>query len=127
MAAAELLHQLDARRRKLGMSMSALAKRSGLSLPTVQRILSGRHGGAAFDAIISIASALGVKLDLSETKSVSELARDGAMEKARRLVRMVQGTSALEGQAVDADKINELTDQAMHALMAGPRRKLWTD
>lgn len=123
----ELFSKLDERRRKLGMSVPALAKRSGVSLPTAQRILSGRHSGASFDSVVAVAKALGVDFDLKETQSAHAFAREGAREKARRLVKLVQGTSALEGQAVDAVKINELTDQAMHALMAGPRRKLWTD
>lgn len=53
--------------------------------------------------------------------------REAATEKARQLVSMVQATSALEGQAVTTETINELTDQALHSLMAGSRRKLWAD
>lgn len=127
MTATNFLTRLAERRQSLGMSLSALAQRSGVSLPTVQRILSGRHPSASFESIVAISQALGVVVELKEEKSAHEFAREGAMEKARRLVKIVQGTSALEGQAVDADKIDELTDKASHALLAGSRRKLWMD
>lgn len=109
------------------MSMSALAKRSGVSLPTVQRVLSDGHSTASFKSVIAISNALGIDIEAKETKGAHEFVRDGAMRKARRLVGMVQGTLGLEGQAVAADKINELTDNALHTLMSGPRRKLWMD
>lgn len=107
--------------------MPALAKRSGVSLPTVQRILSGRHSSASFEAVIAISNALGIEIEAKETSSAREFIRDGAFQKARRLAQMVQATSGLEGQAVETDAMNELTDQAMHLLMAGSRRKLWAD
>jgi transcriptional regulator with XRE-family HTH domain len=127
MTAENCLSRLEERRRKLGMSMKALARRSGVSLPTVQRILSGGQTTASFESIIAISHALGVEVELREEKSVHEFTREGAREKARRLVSLVQGTSGLEGQAVDADKLEELTDQALHTLLAGSRRKLWAD
>lgn len=127
MIARKHLNGLEQRRRKLGMSMSALAKRSGVSLPTVQRILAGGHAGASFESVVAISNALGMDLDFKERKTAYEFVREGALEKARRLVAIVQGTSGLEGQAVDAGEISRLTDQALHALMAGPRGKVWTD
>ena len=45
---AQLLKQLDERRRDLGISYELLSKRCGVSRPTVQRILSGRHAGGEF-------------------------------------------------------------------------------
>lgn len=127
MGPANFLARLEERRRKLGMSMKALANRSGVSLPTLQRILSAEQTTASFESVVRIAQALGVEVELKEEKSVHEFACDGAREKARRLVSLVQGTSGLEGQAVDAHTLDELTDQAMHALLAGSRRKLWAD
>jgi transcriptional regulator with XRE-family HTH domain len=109
------------------MSANALAKRSGISLPTVQRILSGRHPNASFQSIVAMSKALGIEIELKEMVGVHEFARQSAREKARRLVALVQGTSALEGQAVEEQKIDELTDHALAALLAGSRQKLWMD
>jgi transcriptional regulator with XRE-family HTH domain len=127
MTATVCLTRLEERRQQLGMSMAALSKRSGVSLPTVQRILSGRHSTASFESVVAIASALGIEIEVKEATSAHEFLRDSALKKARRLVKMVQATSGLEGQAVDTETINELTDTALHSLMAGSRRKLWTD
>lgn len=127
MTAATCLTRLAQRRHELGMSMSALAKRSGVSLPTVQRILSASHATASFESVIAIAHALGLDIDVKEPKNAHEFIREGAMEKARQLVNTVQGTLGLEGQAVSTDKIDELTDTALHALISGSRRKLWTE
>lgn len=127
MTSVEYVRCLDERRRKLGMSANALAKRSGISLPTVQRILSGRHPNASFQSIVAMSNALGIEIELKEMVGVHEFARQSAREKARRLVALVQGTSALEGQAVEEQKIDELTDHALAALLAGSRQKLWMD
>lgn len=108
------------------MSMAALAKRSGVSLPTVQRILSG-HSSASFESVVAISDALGVEFEVKAATTPHEFIREGALAKARNLVKMVQATSGLEGQAVATETINELTDKALHTLMAGSRRKLWTD
>lgn len=119
--------RLEERRHELGMSMSALAKRSGVSLPSVQRILSGGHATASFESVVAISNALGIDIEIKQATSAREFVQQSAMEKARRLVSTVQATSGLEGQAVTGDKIDELTETAMHSLMAGSRRKLWTD
>lgn len=106
------------------MSMAALARRSGVSLPTVQRILSGNHSTASFASVLAISDALGVEIEM---KSDREFTKQVATEKARRLVGAVQATSALEGQAVEPHKLSELIDSTVHTLMAGSRRKLWAE
>ena len=57
----DILAALDDRRRELGMSMSVLARRSGVSLPTLQRVLRGRNGGM-LATLEAIARALGTEL-----------------------------------------------------------------
>src|SRR5581483_6754387 len=107
MTATAFITRLEERRRKLGMSMAALAKRSGVSLPTVTRILSGHHSTAHFESIVAISDALGIAVEPKEEKSPHDFLKEVALEKAQRLVKLVQGTSGLEGQAVDSAKINE--------------------
>jgi transcriptional regulator with XRE-family HTH domain len=116
--------RLNARRQALGMSHAALAQRSGVSEPTVKRILSDRAPNASFASVTSIAQALGMSLDLAE-QDPDELCRQQARRKAEHIARMVQGTSALENQAVDDRTYRRLVERSYHELLAGPRRRLW--
>ena len=129
-------HDLDERRRRLGISYRRLAELSGVSQPTVQRLLAGKIAAPAMNSVISIAHALGVdrlsigpdgSIRFDASRSVQELREQQARKKARSLVGMVQGTSALEGQAVGPTVYQELVERAYHRLLAGPRRNLWED
>ena len=120
-----LASQLSARRRSIGMSLSALAARSGVPAPTVKRILGGGVERASFASIAAIAEALGLTLGLQEIDAEA-LCREQARRKAEQVARMVQGTSALESQAVDAETYRRLVERSYHELMAGPRRRLWS-
>ena len=125
-----LLKDLDVRRRDLGLSYELLAKRCGVSRPTVQRILSGRHPSASFANIVAIAESLGLAIrDPPQDSKVDpgRLRREQAERKARKLVALVQGTSGLEGQAVDRVAVESMVEQTTHELLAGPKRKLWSD
>ncbi len=119
------VNRLSARREALGISYAALAKRSGVSEPTLKRILGGRTDDASFSSIAAIAQALGMPLTSVET-SVDDLRAQQARTKAERVARMVQGTSALEGQAVGGDAYQRLVQQSFHELMAGSNRRLWS-
>jgi len=55
-----------------------------------------------------------------------ELRRDQADRKARRLVQLVQGTSALEGQAVDDDSLDAMIGRTSDELLSSNRR-LWSE
>lgn len=118
---------LDNRRRELGMSYAALAKRSGVSMATVVRILSGNHLEASFRNVAGIADALGVRINFAGTVAVRKLRHKRAQEKARKLVGLVQGTSGLEGQAVGNGVLAEMTRDATVELLAGSKRNLWSD
>jgi hypothetical protein len=47
-------------------------------------------------------------------------------KKAQQMARLVQGTSALESQAVDEKTYNRLVEKAFREILAGPKRKLWS-
>lgn len=127
----QILSQLDRRRARLGMSKADLARRAGVSLPTVQRLLAGRDERPRTDILMAIAVALGVEVRLSEspcvfeTTEVSAFREAQARAKARRLARLVQGTMALEAEAVGADVLDDIEEENVHALLAGPARRLW--
>jgi transcriptional regulator with XRE-family HTH domain len=124
---APLLKVLDKRRRDLGLSYEGLSKRCGVSRPTVQRILSGRQPAASFANVVAIAEALGLGLRFESRADPGRLRREQAERKARRLVSLVQGTSGLEGQAVDREAVEAMVEQTTHELLAGPKRKLWSE
>src|SRR5260370_20698616 len=121
------LRKLDTWRQQLGMSCAALAKRSGVSLPTVQRILSGKHPEASFANVLAIAKALNMSVEIRPNGSIAELRRRQAQLKAERLVSMVQATSGLEAQPVSTEVICEMTAQTTSELLAGSRRELWRE
>ena len=106
------------------MPMSALAKRAGLGLRTVQRTLSGEAEDATLGTMTQLANALGVtfKAELDE-----RMRHRVAEAKARRLAAMVQGTSALEDQAVEAHVLNRITRRLRDQLLAGAGSKLWNE
>ena len=122
-----LLKDLDRRRRDLGLSYELLSKRCGVSRPTVQRILSGRHAAASFSNIMAIAESLGLAVRFDSKVAPHKLKREQAQRKAKKLVALVQGTSGLEGQAVDRETVESMVEQTTHELLAGSKRRLWSE
>jgi transcriptional regulator with XRE-family HTH domain len=127
--------ELDLRRRELGMSYSALSELSGVSLSLVQRLLGGKVHAPRLQSVIAVAHALGLRgLRIMEDRSFTfdpglsarDFREQQASKKARRLVEMVQGTSALEGQAVDEAAYTAIVERAYHELLAGSNHRLWS-
>ena len=115
------------------MAKATLAKRAKVSLPTVNRILLGREKKPTIANVLAIAAALGVTVRLGamsgveEVQSVFEFRKAQALAKAKRIVRSVQGTMALEAQAVDAKAIDQMVEQTVCELLSGRPRRLWND
>jgi transcriptional regulator with XRE-family HTH domain len=126
-AATSLGNQLEFRRRKLHMSKSAVARRARVPIATVRRILSGRESSPGVSNVAAIAGALGVELRLHEIQTAQEFRKARAAEKATKLVKLVQGTMALESQAVNQQTLNDMIDQTTSELLAGPPKRLWDD
>ena len=115
---------LNQRREQLGMTLGNLSKRSGVSLPTVKRVLAGKHG--SFVNVVRIAEALGMSVSVTADDDSFASRKKQAAERARRLVRLVQGTSALESQAVEDERsVQEMIEMAEYELLYGRRRGLW--
>ena len=116
--------RLQTRRKMLGIGFQSLASRSGVSMPTVKRIFGGQIAAASFGNIAAIAEALGLSFELGES-SVDALCRQQARKKAMQVARLVQGTSALESQAVGKDTYKRIVEKSFREILAGPKRKLW--
>ena len=120
-----LIHaDLNDRRRALGMSCRALADRSGVSLPTVQRAMMGQAERTTVRNVRRIAEAMGLDLALIPSVAAEAYRQKQAEQKARELVRMVQGTSGLEAQAVDETAMRRMIDRTKQELLRS-KRKLW--
>jgi transcriptional regulator with XRE-family HTH domain len=122
-----LFIDLERRRRDLGMTYATVAARSGVSLPTVQRILSGDHPNCTFANVTAIAQALDTSIKFQSQIPADELREKQAAKRARQLVGLVQGTSGLEGQAIDQNTFEKMIRQTVHELLAGSKRKLWAE
>lgn len=116
--------RLSHRRTELGMSFAVISQRSGVSQPTAKRILGGHIGQVSFANVVAVAEALGVRFGAPDL-DVRDLLHQQARMKAEYVARLVQGNSALEGQAVDSAAYQHLIDLTYHELLAGPRRRLW--
>jgi len=122
-----LFEKLNKRRRELGMSLLALSKRSGVSMPTVARILSGAQPAASFANVAAVAYALGMEVGIRQTRRAASFREQQAKHKAERLVGMVQGTSGLEEQGLNDDALRDMKRRTVHELLAGSSRRLWDD
>ncbi len=64
-------------------------------------------------------------MEIHEIDSAETFRERQARGKARRLVRLVQGTMALEAEAVDEAELDAMEEENIHALLAGSSRRLW--
>lgn len=122
----QLFQELEKRRRELGMSRSTLARRSRVSLPTVNRIMSQQYQRPTFAHVAAIADVLGVELTAVPKAESEDLRRSQASNKAKRLVGLVQGSSGLEGQALEQQEVETLVAQTTEKLLRS-KRKLWAE
>lgn len=118
--------RLDARRRELGLTFHALSVRTRVSVPTLKRMLGKGIESATFANVDAVARELGAPIVMQESDT-GEILRARAAELAERTARLVQGTSALEAQAVDPAEYRRLVERTYHQLLAGSRRQLWSD
>jgi transcriptional regulator with XRE-family HTH domain len=104
---ASIQQSLDTRRRRLGMSFDALSARSGVSTPTLKRMLGGDLGSVSLGTVAAVARALGAPIG-GPPQDPDEMVRHRARD-----------------QAVDAATYSALIERTYHELMSGHRRRLW--
>jgi transcriptional regulator with XRE-family HTH domain len=120
----QLLQEIDQRRKDLGMTHAVLAKRSGVGMRTVQRALSGHD--ANLGTVLALADALEAKL-LLQGDDINKIRHKQAERKAASLVRLVQGTSALEAQAVGPIEREAAKQRTVKDLLGSRRAALWNE
>jgi transcriptional regulator with XRE-family HTH domain len=123
--AADILEILRKRRKELELSFAMLAARSGVPIATLKRMFNDGVGSASLQNVCAVAEAMGVSIQGQPTDASADFLEKAAEEKARKLVGMVQATSALEAQAVAQEVIAEMIKRTVHELMAGPARRIW--
>jgi transcriptional regulator with XRE-family HTH domain len=117
--------KLDRRRRELGITFEALANLSGVPVSTLKNIFKNGVEHSTFSRVMAVATVLGVQIENSPEVDTYELKHQQAVRKAKKLVGLVQGTSALEAQAVADEQLENMIRQLVHELMAGSPRTLW--
>lgn len=122
----QIANLLAHQKRQLGLSEAALAQMTGVSQPTVHRILSGRHERAAWADVVALAKVMGVVLSVKVLPS-AEMLEERAEAVATNLVKRTQATSQLEGQGLSDQKQKDMIRQTVHQLLAGSKSKLWLD
>ena len=123
MSHSEILACIQKRKRDLKISVSDLARRSGVSRATVIRILGSEDHEFSFANLNAILIALGITLDLTEIPA--EQFRDQiATAKAKRLIALTQGNVALESQAVPSASAQSYLEE-VKARISSSSRKLW--
>lgn len=118
-----LAARLQRRRKALGMTVAQLAKRSGVSTATVNRVLAGSEG-ASIAHVSAVAEALGLSLQLRPVRSIGSLRAREAIRKAKRVVGLTQASATLEKQGVPRVVARDVQKQVSYRLLKSGR-KLW--
>src|SRR5262249_10658901 len=105
---------------------AAIAQRTGISLPTVQRFFAG-NGKLSFETVEKITNALGMSLSLKEELPEEELIIQRAKIKAHELAKMVQATSSLEKQGLNRSELEIIEKGILRDLLKGSKRNIWNN
>jgi transcriptional regulator with XRE-family HTH domain len=117
---------LISRRKKLGITISALSRLSGVPVATVNRILANPDS-VRFEHVDTVGRVLGVNFRDARRVKVEKVLRDRAYEKAHYVARAVQGSQGLEAAGVDSSGYSRLVEIAAETLLKGKKRKLWDE
>ncbi|HKI37312.1 MAG TPA: hypothetical protein VKA46_35995 [Gemmataceae bacterium] len=119
------LEALDKQRRALKMPLQVLAQLAQVSRATVCRILQERKTSASLESVLAIARVLGAVVEVS-IQDPEKLIEEEVQKRAKKIVRMVQGTMALESQGItDPKHLDQLVETAAREIRAKPRKQVW--
>ena len=122
--AIKILDDLSRRRRALGMPYGELSRLCSVSISTLKRVMHGEVT-ASFLTVFQIADALGLRLAEAPTQDVASMRDRQARDKAHLLVAQLQGSSALEAQAVVPTDVELMEQRTAAELLSGSARRLW--
>ncbi len=120
----ELIVKIEARRKKLNITIVNLSKLSGLGTRTVNRFLAGED--VKLSTVEQITNLLGLDFAGNEMLTLKELQKKRAKEKALFMVSLVQGTSSLEMQGLEKNSIDTMLKNMEKEFLTGNyRNRLW--
>jgi len=120
----ELIEKIIARKKELNITVKNLAKLSGVSVRTINRLL--KNEDVKLSTIESVTNLLGLDFAGNEVVSLEELKKQRAREKALFLASIVQGTSALEMQGLEEDSLKNIITNYEQAFLKGEyKNTLW--
>ena len=124
MRSIELINQIIARKEQLGITIENLAKLSGVGVRTINRLL--KNEDVKLSTIEAVTNLLGLDFAGNEQIALQELQKQRARKKAIYMASLVQGTSALEMQGLEADSINEMVSKYENEFLYGDyKNTLW--
>ena len=125
MSPASVIDLLGRRRQELGVSYADVARMCEVDEQTARRTFDPVAGTlCSLNVVLKVAKVLDVDLSIGPRPASRARLRQ-AKRKAELLVGLVQGTCALEAQAVDAASIRKLRKRATRELLDGPPCRLW--
>jgi transcriptional regulator with XRE-family HTH domain len=122
-----IFHTLNRRRKSLRLTFAALAKKSGVSMATLVRTLTGNNPQVSFAHFFAIATALGMDIQIEPIQDEEEILENQARHQAKKIVGMAQASSGLEAQAVNQETLDKLERRLVRELLTGPASRLWSD
>ena len=122
----ELVDDLAARRRAIGLSQTEVAALMGTSQSAVARLESG-HSDVRFSTLERYAAALDCELvyALVPKRSLQETVEERAERIARDQVSRVRHSMALEDQQTDKEHSEREVAELRRKLLEGKRSRLW--
>lgn len=118
------LKKFQARKESLNISAEQIATITKLSLEEVQNFFD--HRDISIKNLEEISKLFGLDIDGNEIRDIQTLKENRAKEKAIYIMSLVQDTSALEGQGLDKEQLDELIEKTKQELLTGEYKdKLW--
>ena len=120
----ELIQKIENRKKQINISIENLAKLSNLGVRTVNRFFAGDD--VKLSTIERITNLLGLDFAGNEVIPLNQLQKQRAKEKALFMASLVQSTSALEVQGLEADSLNKIIDKFEKEFLQGQyKNRLW--
>ena len=120
----DLIKKIIERKSELNITTENLAKLSGVSVRTINRLL--KNEDVKLSTIENITNFLGLDFAGNEQIPLKELERHRAHDKALYLASIVQSTSALEMQGLESDSLNSIISMYEKEFLYGEyKNTLW--